>query len=304
MRRIMGAPLRRQLRRYGLWALGLSIAALRIVWWPPGNTVARFPNPGRAAVHIAPVGAGLYGVDEPFTVTLPWPVADATLAGATSVDVRTPWRVEREGARRFLVEPQGTWPSHRVVKITIDAAALYPNRLVAPMAQDQIATDDGRVVVVNLTEQVMQAYQAGKLVRTMPVSTGVSPQYTTPTGHFFIWRRVKSGDMTGGTPGQPGYYRVSHVPYAQYVYHAIAIHGAYWSHAFGAPHSHGCIQLPTRVGNPRPEGVAEDAGWLWGFTHLGTPVVIRGVTPTHTALVGYPPPPPAARARIPLGPVR
>ncbi len=273
---------------YGILSLAAFIAAAAVLWWRSAPAAGRMSAPGPALVHLAPRSRAVFGVDEPVTITLPWPAAPRQLAAALAVAPAVPWHLTRIGPSQYRLQPNTTWPGDRRIHVRIRAAALYPGRMVLRSAHTTLRTDDDRTVVVNLTLQVMQAYQGGRLVATMPVSTGVTPEYPTPTGHFYIWRRVRLGDMRYGQPGQPDAYRVPHVPFAQYIYRGIAIHGAYWARQFGVPHSHGCIQLPTRDGNRHRQGVPEDAGWLWHFTHLGTPVIVRGVTPGPTRLVMYP----------------
>lgn len=273
---------------YGILSLALFILAAWALWWRMPPATGRSPAPGPAVVHLAPRSSGVFGVDEPITITLPWPTSPRRLQRAVTVTPAVPWHLTRLSRDVYQIHPTGRWPGTQRIAVHVQAASLYAGRPVAASATDTIQTDDNRTVVVNLTLQVLQAYEGSHLVATLPVSTGVTPEYPTPTGHFYVWRRVKSGDMRYGRPGQPDAYHVAHVPYAQYIYQGIAIHGAYWARQFGVPHSHGCIQLPTRTGNPRPAGVTEDAGWLWHFTHLGTPVIIEGTTPPHTRLLRYP----------------
>lgn len=277
-------------RMYWYWVLSLALVILAAwaLWWRMPPTPGRVPAPTLAAVHLAPQAPGVVGVQEPITITLPWPASPPRLRRAIQVTPAVPWHLTRLSRDVYQLHPTGRWPQSRHIAVHVAAAALYAGRPVAGAATDAFQTDDNRTVVVNLTRQVLQAYEGQRLVATMPISSGVTPEYPTPTGHFYIWRRVRLGDMRYGSPGQPGAYYVAHVPYAQYIYKGIAIHGAYWARQFGVPHSHGCIQLATRVGNPHPAGVAEDAGWLWHFTHLGTPVIVEGTTPPHTRLLRYP----------------
>jgi len=278
-------------RMYWYWILSLAlfIVAAWLLWWRMPAHPAGGPPPAQGAVAIWPQpGHRRYGVDEPFHIVVRWPTTLPALRSALAVSVPAPVKVTAAGPTHFTVAPATAWPAHHTIRLRVDVAKLYPHHRVSPAAESSFTTDGDRTVVINLTLQVLQAYIGHHLVRTMPISSGVPPLYTTPTGHFFIWRRVLSDRMRGGTPGQPGAYDVPHVPYSQYVYHSIAIHGAYWARQFGVPHSHGCIQLPTRRDNPHPAGVAEDAGWLWHFTHLGDPVLIRGTTPDRSRLIPYP----------------
>jgi len=43
-----------------------------------------------------------------------------------------------------------------------------------------------------------------------------------------------------------------------------SLHYNYWSSAWGYPGSHGCLGLTYA-----------DSAWLWGWAHIGTPVVIH-----------------------------
>ncbi|HLL49593.1 MAG TPA: L,D-transpeptidase [Thermomicrobiales bacterium] len=42
-----------------------------------------------------------------------------------------------------------------------------------------------------------------------------------------------------------------------------ALHGTYWHTNFGAPMSHGCVNLPLDV-----------AAWLYRWAPIGTPVLV------------------------------
>ena len=281
---------------YGTLFLTLAILAAWL-FWRQVPAIGRSPAPGPAVVHLAPQPQGVFGVDEPITLTLPWPANPRQVYRAVRVRPAVAWHLTRTSQDVYQIHPTAYWPGGARIAVRVQVARLFPGRPVAPAVTDTVRTDDSRTVVVNLTLQVLQAYEGNRLVATLPISSGVTPEYPTPTGHFYIWRRVRVGDMSDGRPGEPGAYHVAHVPYAQYVYRGVAIHGAYWARQFGVPHSHGCIQLSTRTGNLHPAGVPEDAGWLWDFAHLGTPVIIEGTTPPHTRLLRYPRPPRGLSAR-------
>jgi len=105
---------------------------------------------------------------------------------------------------------------------------------------------------VDLTRQVLTAYEGGLPVHTMWVSTGL-PDTPTPVGIFRIQLKLRYDDMTG-----PGYY-LPNVPYTMYFYRGYGIHGTYWHHNFGHPMSHGCINLPT-----------DEAARLFEWADVGT----------------------------------
>jgi lipoprotein-anchoring transpeptidase ErfK/SrfK len=115
----------------------------------------------------------------------------------------------------------------------------------------------GKWIDIDISSQTLRAYQGNTAVRSMVVSTGIA-RYPTPTGRFRILSKYPSVTMSG-----PGYY-LPGVPHTMFFYGGYAIHGTYWHNNFGTPMSHGCINL-TRA----------DAAWLYGWSPVGTLVVIH-----------------------------
>ncbi|HEY86146.1 MAG TPA: L,D-transpeptidase family protein [Chloroflexi bacterium] len=112
---------------------------------------------------------------------------------------------------------------------------------------------------VNLSTQTLTAYEGQVPVYSTLVSTGM---WGTPTvvGTFQIYVKHYSALMTGGYGAS--YYYLPDVPYVMYFYGGYGLHGAYWHNNFGAPMSHGCVNLS--VG---------DAAWLFNWASVGTRVV-------------------------------
>lgn len=284
-------------RMYWFWVIGLIVfiaAAWSLLYRTPVAPPRHSSDsaPGLLEAHWSPPRGRTVGIDMPFTVTLPLPARTPNVEAALTVLPHVPYTVTRGlGLNQFLIRPrQGFWPANTHLRLGLAETLLWPTvPHLAPVSRDTVTTDDGRTIVVNLSYQTMQVYQGNHLIRTMPVSTGVPPAYTTPDGTFYIWRRVKTGQMQGGKPGTAAFYSVPHVPYAQYIFGGIAIHGAYWNPKLGKPLSHGCIQLATQKYNKHPQGIPENAGWLWHFAHLGTPVIVVGKTPAlRRAPLAYP----------------
>jgi lipoprotein-anchoring transpeptidase ErfK/SrfK len=162
-------------------------------------------------------------------------------------------------------------------RIPAAIAQAKPGRLpLAPLFLDRHGQ---RWIQINLSRQTLTAYQGTQAVRTMPISSGVVPRWTTPSGTFWIYRKVAIDRMRGQDLETGEHWDVARVPWAQYFKGGIAIHGAWWRHHFGTPKSHGCIQLPTRTFNPDPDHTVDDAHWLYQFTRVGTLVKIVGTTP-------------------------
>jgi lipoprotein-anchoring transpeptidase ErfK/SrfK len=114
-----------------------------------------------------------------------------------------------------------------------------------------------KTIVVELESQIVKAYENGRLVRMVTVSTGL-PGTPTVEGQFKIYQKYLSQTMTG-----PNYY-LPEVPYVMYFYQGYSLHGTYWHNNFGQPMSHGCVNLPT-----------QEAKWFYYWADVGTPVFVR-----------------------------
>jgi hypothetical protein len=110
---------------------------------------------------------------------------------------------------------------------------------------------------VELASQTLVAYVGDKPVFATLVATGVGAEgtpFATPRGIHRIRGKLLATTMdnlehTGVVP-----YSYEEVPFTQYI-GRVALHGAFWHDQFGAPRSHGCINLsPT------------DAEWVFAFT--------------------------------------
>jgi hypothetical protein len=112
------------------------------------------------------------------------------------------------------------------------------------------------------------AYEDGQVVRTFHAIKGTT-RFPTPVGVWSIVRRVYNETMdstTIGIPrGAPGGYFLKNVLYTQYFRETgESLHYNWWSSAWGAPGSHGCLGLSLA-----------DSRWLWDWAAVGTPVVIH-----------------------------
>ncbi len=119
-------------------------------------------------------------------------------------------------------------------------------------------------VVVSISQQAMWAYEADQMVMSSLVSTGTAevPETTTPIGSHAVIAKFDVQTMEGTISGE--HYRVEDVPYVMYIDDfGNALHGTYWHSNFGAPMSHGCINLPMDV-----------AAWMYAWADLGTAVSV------------------------------
>jgi lipoprotein-anchoring transpeptidase ErfK/SrfK len=126
----------------------------------------------------------------------------------------------------------------------------------------------GRWIDVNLTQQIITAYEGARPVYWAVMSSG-QEAWKTSTGTFEINRRILNHTMDSRTLGIPNmtHYRVENVYFTQFFsYEGEAIHYNYWKWdtPFGVPTSHGCLGLEFY-----------DSHFFWMFAELGTPLVIH-----------------------------
>lgn len=250
----------------------IAMVSASIIHWDSGHSQKIHGDPLSLAraltARFAPV-ANPAGIDEPIRLTTAHPQSTTSVLQHLMVSPSVLLRIREMDTHHYLIMPRYYWPAKSLVLLSWRGSP-----------EDAILhTDNEREITVNLQEQTLSAWEQGSVVRTMTVSTGLPPRWTTPTGTYWIYKRVLDDHMIGGDPHTPDHWDVDHVPYAQYFNGAIAFHGAWWNHQFGRPLSHGCIQLPTAEGPAGPTGELPDALWLWHFTDIGTPVIITGKTP-------------------------
>lgn len=126
-----------------------------------------------------------------------------------------------------------------------------------PLGVAGAPTGGNRWIDVNLSNQMLTAWQGDQVVMQTNVSSGVAV-FPTVTGRFTIGNKYTSQRMTG-----PG-YDIPDVPWVMYFYSGYAIHGAYWHNNFGVPMSHGCVNM--RVG---------ESQMLFNWAPAGTEVYVH-----------------------------
>jgi len=127
-------------------------------------------------------------------------------------------------------------------------------------------------VVVNLVEKTLAAYENGKMVFSTLVSVGANGSWTRP-GLFQVYVKKIKDDMSGAfTADRSDYYFYEDVPWVMYFDEGRALHGVYWHNSFGAPITHGCVNLAP-----------VDARWMYNWVEEGTWVYVvdpSGEVPT------------------------
>lgn len=159
-----------------------------------------------------------------------------------------------------LPSPEPTWSGSLSMDIVPDTPTSEATTYSTPASDSQttyVPSGGERWIDVNLTQQMVYAYQGNTVVNSFLVSTGTW-QYPTVTGQYHVYVKLPYTDMAG-----PGYY-LPNVPNTMYFYKGYGLHGTYWHHNFGTPMSHGCINLSI-----------PDSQWLFNWASVGTLVNIH-----------------------------
>lgn len=114
-----------------------------------------------------------------------------------------------------------------------------------------------RRIVIDLSDQVLRAWDGRTVVYMMPVSTGKAST-PTPVGRYRVQTKLRSTRMRGRG------YDIPNVPYTMYYHGGYAIHGAPWRKNFNVPGSHGCVNLSVK-----------HARMLYRWARVGTPVIVK-----------------------------
>lgn len=169
-----------------------------------------------------------------------------------------------ESAPLYRIDPEGGAPGSAGVadyharlpvlrEVTVDGRAYVvgPDHVALPRERVRIAREvdrpDGvppgrKWIHVDLTEQVLVAYEGDRAVFATLVSSGKGEEHATPTGLFRISEKHISTTMRGEDP-EEGVYEVQQVPWTLFYHDDYAIHGAYWHDEFGMTRSHGCTNV-------------------------------------------------------------
>jgi lipoprotein-anchoring transpeptidase ErfK/SrfK len=142
---------------------------------------------------------------------------------------------------------------------------------------------DAHVYKVNTVTDQMKVYSNGKLIRTIPITTGEQPKYTTRSGVKVIIEKDRYHDMNSETigidPNGPDGYNLKGVEYAmRLTYSGEFIHAAPWSVSSQghANVSHGCTGMSTAY-----------AGWLFNMSQVGDVVEYVGTSRPMEFTNGY-----------------
>jgi hypothetical protein len=109
--------------------------------------------------------------------------------------------------------------------------------------------DEEKRIVVDLSAQLVSAFEGEKLVFSQRCASGVRGT-DTPKGQFRTYHKGPSVHMTneGDAVENESVYSLPGVPWCSFFTGAgNAFHGAYWHNDYGRPRSHGCVNLPSEA---------------------------------------------------------
>jgi lipoprotein-anchoring transpeptidase ErfK/SrfK len=125
---------------------------------------------------------------------------------------------------------------------------------------------------VNMDTDQMRVFRNGKLIRTIPITTGQQPKFTTRSGTKVIIEKFRHKRMNSETigidPASADGYDLDDVEYAMRVtYSGEFVHAAPWSvgQQGSSNVSHGCTGMST-----------SNAEWLYNQTNVGDVVEYVG----------------------------
>jgi hypothetical protein len=124
---------------------------------------------------------------------------------------------------------------------------LVPNEELTTLSPE--VPDDQKRIVVDLSTQLVTAFEGEKLVFSQRCASGVRGT-ETPKGEFRTYHKGPSVHMTneGDAVENESVYSLPGVPWCSFFTGAgNAFHGAYWHNDYGRPRSHGCVNLPSEA---------------------------------------------------------
>ena len=235
---------------------------------------------------VAPLRGETVGIGMPVIVTFDVPVTDKasfekhmTVTSKPSQPGAWHWISDTEAHWR----PKAYWKAGTDVHVAVDVNSVPAgNGIYGQEDRDvDFHIGDAHIYKVNTVTDQMKVYSNGKLLRTIPITTGQQPQYTTRSGTKVIIEKFAKKDMNSETVGITGAdaYNIKGVQWAmRLTYSGEFLHAAPWSVSSQghANVSHGCTGMSTA-----------DAAWLFNMSRRGDVVEYTGTDRQMTLTNGY-----------------
>ena len=202
--------------------------------------------------EVTPIDVSAFAVqsaDTPAPTAVPTRRATSTTEPA-SEPTQAPTEIPEESSTLIPADtPEGV--------VAMELLDDTPTSEYKPPKPEDVVGNGARWIDVDLTNQMVYAYEGDAIVNSFLVSTGT---WLTPTvtGRHKIYVKVRMQDMSG-----PGYH-LKDVPYVMFFSGDYGLHGTYWHNNFGTPMSRGCVNLTI-----------DDAAWLFNWASVGTVVNVH-----------------------------
>lgn len=224
---------------------------------------------------VAPLEGETVGVGMPVVVTFDLPVTDKARFERNMTVTSTP---RQQGAWHWMSDneahwrPKTYWKAGTEVSVDVDVNGVPAGGGIYGQEDREVDFEvgDAHIYKVDMKTHEMKVFSNGKLLRTIPITTGEQPAYTTRSGVKVIMEKFESKRMNSETVGITGAeaYDLDNVRWAMRVTNSGEfIHAAPWSVGSqgSANVSHGCTGMST-----------ENAGWLYSMTLRGDVVEYTG----------------------------
>lgn len=237
---------------------------------------------------VAPLEGETVGVGMPVIVTFDIPVTNkASIEKHMSVtsSPRQPgswhWMSDQEVHWR----PRHYWQAGTDVAVDVDINSIPAGGGIFGQESRHVDFNvgDAHVYKVNMDTHQMRVFSNGGLLRTIPITTGEEPKFTTRSGVKVILEKFRTKRMNSETIGidrnSPDGYDIDDVEYAMRVtYSGEFVHAAPWSvgDQGSANVSHGCTGMSTA-----------NAGWLYNMSRRGDVVEYTGTDRPMELTNGY-----------------
>ncbi|MDG9718833.1 Ig-like domain-containing protein [Streptomyces sp. DH24] len=229
--------------------------------------------------HFTPEDGSTVGVGMPFSlrftrgITKPEDVEKAiTVRTEPAVEVAGHWF----GNDRLDFRPEKYWKAGTEVTVELNLNGVEGRPGVYGEQAKTVKFTIGRsqVSTVDVKTRKMKVVRDGKLIRTIPVTTG-KPGYDTWNGQMVISEKLTVTRMNGETVGYGGEYDIKDVPHAmRLTTSGTFLHGNYWGgDAFGNYNaSHGCVGLRDVRGGWDKKA---PAAWFFNRSMIGDVVIVK-----------------------------
>jgi len=157
--------------------------------------------------------------------------------------------------KRVIVQPDEKSIWYEIYDFYLKVSRYVSSHDMRLVPNDELTTlspevpDEQKHIVVDLSTQLVTAFEEEKMVFSQRCSSGVKGN-DTPSGDFTTYHKGASVHMTneGDAVEEETVYSLPGVPWCSFFTGAgNAFHGTWWHNDYGRPRSHGCVNLPSEA---------------------------------------------------------